>query len=79
MKKPHLPAKSTATPKLAHDITLTHEEKDRLKNASLGLSPERIRAGATTNTDFMNEILHRNLRFIYLRRWLGKNTSPLQP
>jgi hypothetical protein len=80
MKKLQLPTKSIATARLARDInTLTHGEQDRLKNGSLGLSPERIRAGATDKTDFMNEILQQNLRFIYLRHWLRKNTSTLRP
>jgi hypothetical protein len=78
MRKPNSTAKPVVTAKLAHIITLTHEEPDRPKNGSRGLSPERIRAGATTKTDFMNEILQQNIRFIYLRHWLRKNTSPLR-
>jgi len=69
MKKLHLGANATATSKLMHDITPTHEQRDQLKNGSLSLSPERIRAGATTKTDVMNEILQRETRFSYSRHW----------
>jgi hypothetical protein len=69
MKKLHLGANATATPKLVHDTTPTDEQRDQLKNGSLGLSPERIRAGATTKTDVMNEILRRETQFGYSRHW----------
>jgi hypothetical protein len=69
MKKLHLGANSTATSKAMHDITPTHEKRDPLQNGSLSLSPERIRAGATTKTDVMNEILQRETRFNYSRHW----------
>ena len=67
MNKPHLRAAPSATPKLVHDIALTHEEQDQLKNGSLSLSPERIRAGATTKTELMNEILQRDIRLNFFR------------
>jgi hypothetical protein len=69
MKKLHLGANPTATSKLAHDITPTQEPRDQLKNGSLSLSPERIRAGVTTKTDVMNEILQRDPRLSYSRHW----------
>jgi hypothetical protein len=69
MKKLHLEDKSSATPKLTPDITPAHEEQDQLRNGSLSLSPERIRAGVTAKTDIMNEILERDTRTSYSRHW----------
>jgi len=69
MKKLHLGANPTATAKLAHAITPTHEKRDQLQDGSLSLSPERIRAGATTKTGIMNETLERDTRFSSPRHW----------
>ena len=69
MKKRHLSANSTASPKLLHDIAPTQEELDPLQNGSLSLSPERITAGASTTTKFLNAILERDYGTGQLRHW----------
>ena len=69
MKKRHLSARSTATAKLAHDITPTHKEQNQLQNGSLNLSPERIAEGASTTTELLNAILERDGGTDQLRHW----------
>lgn len=46
------------------------------KNGSPNLSPERVRAGASSRTEIVNEQVQHNLRFIYLSHWLRKNAPP---
>jgi hypothetical protein len=41
------------------------------------LSPKRLKAGATAKAELVNESFRRNLRFIYLRHWLNKDSSAL--
>ncbi len=66
MKKLHLGVQPTADLKLA---PAAHEKRDPLQNGSLGLSPERISAGATAKTDLLKEILSRETRTSYSRHW----------
>jgi hypothetical protein len=66
MKKLHLGVQPIADPRLA---PAAHEKRDVLQHASLGLSPERLSAGATAKTDILNEILSRETRTGFSRHW----------